>query len=121
MRFPSGSIVAAGGEVVGAFLGFEGVDQPADGVPETFDGPLGGFSQESFKFGEHLFDGIEVGAVGRQEEEARAGRRPPADQPAARAGRSDVGNAIDETRVARAREQIDSPTRDLIERNLRGI
>lgn len=55
-------------EVVGAFSWGEGVDGFGDGVPEVVDRSGGGFSQEGLEFGERLFDGIEVRAVGRQAE-----------------------------------------------------
>jgi hypothetical protein len=39
-------------------------------LPDTRDCPLLGLAEHVFEFGECLFDGIEIGAVGRQEEEA---------------------------------------------------
>jgi hypothetical protein len=44
----------------------------ADGFPEFVDGSHGHAAQVRFEFGEGHFDGIEVGAVGRQEEQASA-------------------------------------------------
>ena len=44
----------------------------ADLSPGGFDIARLSLSDEMFEFGEHLFDGIEVGAVGRQEDEVRA-------------------------------------------------
>ena len=47
----------------------EGVEQDADALPCGFEGSLGGFAQEQFELGEDLFDGVQVGRVGRQEDE----------------------------------------------------
>lgn len=52
----------------------EGIEQFADTLPCRFDGSFGGFSQQQFELGEHLFDGIEVGAVGRKVEQLCACR-----------------------------------------------
>jgi hypothetical protein len=52
----------------------EGIEQFADTLPCCFDGSLGGFSQEQFELGEHLFDRVQVGRVGRQEQEPGSGR-----------------------------------------------
>jgi len=41
--------------------------------PGRLDGSGIGLARESFEFGEDLLDGIEIGTIGRQEEEARAG------------------------------------------------
>ena len=71
--FRSRRIVAGGGEVVGAFGRGEGVDEAADGGPEAIDGPLGGLAQERLEFGEGILDRVEVGTVGRQVEQRRAG------------------------------------------------
>src|SRR5437870_2042648 len=59
--FRSGCIVASGLEVVGAFDGCEGIEQRANGGPEAFDRPLGGFAQECFELGEGILDRIEIG------------------------------------------------------------
>jgi hypothetical protein len=47
----------------------EGVKERADTPPRALDGALGGGSQEGLELGEDLLDGIEIGAVGRQEQE----------------------------------------------------
>lgn len=65
--------MSAGAEVVGAFGGLEDVDELADEVPEAADGALACFSQHGFEAGEGLFDGVEVWAVGREEEQGCAG------------------------------------------------
>ncbi len=44
----------------------------ADEVPKAGDGALAGFSEHGLEAREGLFDGIEVGAVGRKEAQARA-------------------------------------------------
>ena len=59
-------------EVVGALGWREEVEELADLSPGGFDVTGLGLSDEMFELGEHLFDGIEVGAVGRQEDEVGA-------------------------------------------------
>ena len=44
-------------------------DHCADGVPQSLDGSFRGLAQQRLQFGEGLFDGIEVGTVGRQVEQ----------------------------------------------------
>jgi hypothetical protein len=41
----------------------------ADAFPGSLDGSLGGLSEQGLELGEDLLDRIEVGAVGRQEEQ----------------------------------------------------
>lgn len=48
-------------------------EQRADALPCCFDRSGFGFSQEGFELCEDLFDGVQVWAVGRQEQEFRAG------------------------------------------------
>ena len=55
-------------EIVGALGGCEEVEELADLAPGGFDIAGLGFSDHVFELGEDLFDGIEVGAVRRQEE-----------------------------------------------------
>jgi hypothetical protein len=43
----------------------------ANGIPQGIDGAGGGFAQQLLKLGEDLFDGIEVGAVRRQNSELK--------------------------------------------------
>lgn len=43
-------------------------------MPCRFDGSFGGFAEQGFEFCKYLFDRIEVGAIGRQEEELGADR-----------------------------------------------
>ncbi len=50
----------------------EGVEQGSDAPPSGFLCAFGTFAQEVFEFGEDLLDRIEVWAVGRQEQQARA-------------------------------------------------
>lgn len=52
----------------------EGVEKSSDTPPCCLDGSFGGFSQQGFEFGEDLLDRIEVGAIGRQEQQPRACR-----------------------------------------------
>lgn len=60
-------------DVVGAFFRGEEVQSAADEIPEGIDGSGLGLPQQFFEFGESHLDRIEIGAVGRQEQEARAG------------------------------------------------
>jgi len=59
-------------DVVGAFFGSEEVQGAADEIPEGIDGSGFGLPQEFLEFGEGHLDRIEIGAVGRQEQKARA-------------------------------------------------
>ena len=61
-------------EVVGAFLGCEGVEEKADTSPEAVDGALCCLAQEGLELGEGVLDGVEVGTVGRQQEKLCPGR-----------------------------------------------
>jgi hypothetical protein len=56
-------------EVVLALVWREIVEEGADAVPEAFSGSLTGFAQEVLELCEHHFDRVQVGAVGRQEEQ----------------------------------------------------
>ncbi len=60
-------------EVVGAFAGCELFEQDADAVPDVSDGSFIGLSQQGLELGEHHLDRVQVGAVGRQEQEVCAG------------------------------------------------
>jgi hypothetical protein len=51
----------------------EAREQSADSSPSGVDGPLGGFAEQGLELGEDLLDRIEIGTVGRQEEELGAG------------------------------------------------
>src|SRR3546814_13006499 len=51
----------------------ERVDAAGDGVPEVVDGSRGMLLEEGLELGEGHLDGIEVGAVGRQEAQLGAG------------------------------------------------
>jgi len=59
-------------DVVGAFFRGEEVQGTADEIPECIDGSGLSFPQQFFEFGEGHLDRIEIGAVGWQEQEARA-------------------------------------------------
>lgn len=60
-------------DVVGAFFGGKEAESAADEVPEGIDGSSLGLSQQLLEFGEGHLDRIEIGAVGRQEQEPRTG------------------------------------------------
>jgi hypothetical protein len=55
-----------------AFVSCELREQFSDLSPEGFLGTLGGLSEQVFEFGEDLFDGVEVRAVGGQKPERRS-------------------------------------------------
>jgi hypothetical protein len=55
-----------------AFLGCGAVEELADAAPSGREGSLGGTSEQRLQLGEQLLDRIEVGAVGRQEEQLGA-------------------------------------------------
>ena len=59
--------------MVGAFPWRVKVDDAADSVPEAVDGALRSFSQMRFELGEGLLYGVEVGTVGREEQQPCAG------------------------------------------------
>ena len=59
-------MVSCGGEIVGAFLRGEAAKGVGDGLPEVGDCTGGRGAQEGLEVGEGHFDGVEVGAVGRQ-------------------------------------------------------
>ena len=65
--FRSFRFITARAEVVGAFVGLEDIDKPADEVPEAAHGSLADLSEHGLEAREGLFDRFEVGAVGRQE------------------------------------------------------
>ena len=48
---------------------WEGIQERANALPSGFDGSLGGLAEQSFELGEELLDRIEIGTVGRQEEQ----------------------------------------------------
>lgn len=60
-------------DVIGAFFRGEKVEGVADEVPEGIDSSGLSLPQQLFEFGEGHLDRIEIRAVGRQEQEARAG------------------------------------------------
>ena len=60
-------------DVIGAFVGREFRERLGDGFDEVFERSRGGLSQRCFELGERLLDRIEVGAIGRQIAQCRAG------------------------------------------------
>src|SRR6516162_6227802 len=64
--------IAGVDEVVGAFLGFEAVEECADAAPGGLGGARIGFAQQGLELGEDLLDRVEVGRVTRQEEQLGA-------------------------------------------------
>src|SRR6202140_4784328 len=57
------------GEVICAFVWFEGGEQLANFVPESGNGSLCGFAQERLELGEEQLDGIEIRGVRGQVEQ----------------------------------------------------
>lgn len=72
--FRSVCVISGGYEVVGAFVWCEGIEAFTDDAPELIDGAGSGFAQYRLELGEGIFDGIEVGRVGRKGQERGAGR-----------------------------------------------
>lgn len=64
--------VSAVFDVTGAFSLREFIEERTDPAPCGFDGSLGSFPEKVLELGEHLFDWIEVGAIGWQEQQFRA-------------------------------------------------
>lgn len=58
-------------DIGSALVWIEVIEQGSDAAPCCFDCSLLGFSDECLELGEHHLDGIEVGAVWGQEQEAR--------------------------------------------------
>ena len=61
-------------DVVAAFGGGEARQTRTEERPERVDRAAAGFADDGFEFGEAQLDGVEVGTVGRQEAQRRAGR-----------------------------------------------
>ena len=59
------------GEVVAAFAWADNVDQRADLSPSLFDGAWLCGAHEVLELGEELLDRVQVGAIGRQEDQMR--------------------------------------------------
>jgi hypothetical protein len=57
--------------VGGAFVGFEWVEEGSDTSPDRLDGAFIGFSDKALELCAHHLDGVEVRAVGWQEQEPR--------------------------------------------------
>src|SRR6516162_1795629 len=55
--------IAGVDEVVGAFLGFEAVEECADAAPGGLGGARIGFAQQGLELGEDLLDRVEVGRI----------------------------------------------------------
>ena len=49
------------------------VEQLADASPDGLDAAFVSLSQQGLELGEHLLDGVQVGPVGRQEQQVGAG------------------------------------------------
>lgn len=60
-------------EVIGAFFGSEEFEGATDELPESVDGSGLELPQQLLELGESHLDRVEIGAVGRQEQEAGAG------------------------------------------------
>ena len=60
-------------KVICAFRFAEGGENLGDAIDDAIFGSGIGLSQQGFEFGEDLFDGIEVGGIGRQEDKPRTG------------------------------------------------
>ena len=60
-------------EEVSAVCGLDLLGCNGAGAPETFERPPGEFAQDGLELGEGLFDGIEIGAVGRKKPKLGSG------------------------------------------------
>lgn len=60
-------------QVVSAFTWREGFEDVGDAIGDVVEAPFLGLSQKLLELGEHLFDGIEVRAIGGQVEKPCAG------------------------------------------------
>src|SRR3984893_4953182 len=69
----SGRTVSCVGEIGLAFVWQKAIEQGANALPGRVKGPLGGLAQEVFELGEDLLDRVEIGAIGREEEQPCAG------------------------------------------------
>jgi len=65
--------ITCGVEVIFAFVWGEDVDGLGNGVPQVVYGARCGRLEEGFEPGERHLDGVEVGGIGRQEAQLRAG------------------------------------------------
>jgi hypothetical protein len=65
--------IARIGDIICAFLGGEVCERLSDGFDEGVKRSCGGLAKCGFELGEGLFDGIEVGAIGREIAQRRAG------------------------------------------------
>jgi hypothetical protein len=61
-------------EEVGAFVRTEAVDELAESLPECVDGADGAAAQQRLELGESHLDRVQIGTVGRQEQQACPGR-----------------------------------------------
>ena len=64
--------ITCGSEVVLTFLWIEEATHLSDGLPELVDGPDGSRPKKGLELGEGHLDGVEIGAIGRQEHEPGA-------------------------------------------------
>ncbi len=60
-------------EVVGTFFSGQRLRDLANGPPQRIDGPDGCFPQQRLRLREHHLDRVQVGAVGRQEQQSYPG------------------------------------------------
>jgi hypothetical protein len=65
--------IARIGEIIGAFLGGEVCERLRDGFDERGKRSCGALAKCCFELSECLFDWIEVGAIGREIAQRRAG------------------------------------------------
>src|SRR5690606_4235071 len=74
-QIPSDTIIAGRSEVVLALFWGECRQGLGDGSVQALARPGGSFAQRGFELGEGHLERIEIGRVGRQVQELRAGRR----------------------------------------------
>ena len=61
-------------EEIEAFIGVKMIDKLSYRLPELLIRPFSGFAQKRFQFGEHIFNRVQIGAVGWQVFDRRSPR-----------------------------------------------
>ncbi len=56
-------------DIACALLSAEEIEQVADASPDGLDGAFVGFAELALELGEDLFDRVQIGTVGRQEQQ----------------------------------------------------
>ena len=89
-----------------AFIRLKMIDELSYRLPELVIRPFSGFAQQCFEFGEHIFNRVQVGAVGRQIFD----RRPSRFDEAVHDGRLQPGDPFENELALAARLNLSRPT-----------